>query len=131
MTIYDALLFYTFLGRYFLLLVATISVSFHAFQHTVYEDVESGFPTTNGSAYESLPNEDAQHDEGASTWSDFFEKMRKLLPFLWPKKNQWLQFLVFICFLLMITGRIVNVLVPRQLKIVTDELTSDNGHSRK
>ncbi|CAG8495308.1 1956_t:CDS:2 [Paraglomus brasilianum] len=129
MTIYDLLLFFTFIARYFLLLVATIAVSFHAFQDTVYDDVESGF-TTNGSAYESLPNAagDAQHAEGVSTWSDFFEKMRKLLPFLWPDKNRALQIMVFVCFLLMITGRIVNVLVPRQLKIITDELTSDDGH---
>src|SRR6185436_14414043 len=109
------------------------SVSFHAFQDNVYDDVESGYPTTNGSAYESLSNAagNAQHDEDASTWSDFFEKMRKLLPFLWPEKNRVLQFLVFVCFLLMVTGRLVNVLVPRQLTIVSDDLTSEEGHSRK
>jgi hypothetical protein len=31
---------------------------------------------------------------------------------------------------LLIIGRVVNVLIPRQLGIVTDELTGDNGNPR-
>jgi len=69
-----------------------------------------------------------QPEKGA--FSDFFEKMGTLLPFLWPKKNLMLQISVFICVGLLIAGRIINVLTPSQLKIIVDELSGEYG-SRK
>lgn len=38
--------------------------------------------------------------------------MKKLLPFLWPKKNIFLQLRVISCFVLLIGGRVINLYVP-------------------
>ncbi|KAI9016131.1 P-loop containing nucleoside triphosphate hydrolase protein [Hyaloraphidium curvatum] len=53
--------------------------------------------------------------------------MAVLLPFLWPSESLYLQFLVFFCFFLLLLGRVVNVLVPLQYKVVIDALTPGQG----
>jgi ATP-binding cassette subfamily B (MDR/TAP) protein 6 len=83
--------------------------------------------TTN---YGSIPRQgpaSAQPPKELGAFADFFSKMRKLLPFIWPKGNTWLQFLVMICFGLLIIGRIVNVLTQIQLKSVVDDLSGEQG----
>lgn len=52
------------------------------------------------------------NQENVSTWRDSLRKMRTLFPFLWPKKDRLLQFRVIICFVLLLSGRIINVYVP-------------------
>jgi len=42
---------------------------------------------------------------------------------MWPKGNAYLQFLIACCFFLLFLGRIVNLFVPIQYKIVIDALT--------
>jgi hypothetical protein len=78
---------------------------------------------------EQTNQQQRQPEKGA--FSDFFEKMGRILPFLWPKRNLWLQLLVFVCFGLLIAGRIVNVLTPQQLKVITNELVGEDGNPRK
>ena len=58
-----------------------------------------------------------------STFADIWKKFRMLLPFIWPKKNIILQLLVVICFLLLIAGRVVNLLVPIYYKKIVNALT--------
>ncbi|KAI9251944.1 hypothetical protein BDA99DRAFT_444174 [Phascolomyces articulosus] len=72
------------------------------------------------------------HDETSrkgepSAFSNFFQKMRKLLPYIWPHKSIWLQLLVVVCFLLMITGIFVNVLVALAIGRVVDGFEQDKG----
>lgn len=65
------------------------------------------------------------------TWADTFKKVRKLIPFLWPNSRK-LQFLVIVCFILLILGRVVNLLVPMAYKVLVDDLTdiqNDTQHS--
>lgn len=50
--------------------------------------------------------------ESRSTWSNGWKKIRTLAPFLWPKKSIALQLRVIISILLLIAGRVLNVLVP-------------------
>lgn len=58
----------------------------------------------------------------SGSFKELFGKMKKLVPFVWP--DGWrLQMLVFACFLLLICGRIVNVLVPYQYKVVVNALS--------
>jgi hypothetical protein len=47
-----------------------------------------------------------------STWKNLWRKLRTLLPFLWPKKSPLLQFTVAICFVILILGRVFNLLIP-------------------
>jgi hypothetical protein len=53
---------------------------------------------------------------------EFLSKSKKLLPFLWPAHDMKLQMLILICVLLLIAGRIVNVLLPYQNKVLVEGL---------
>jgi len=65
-------------------------------------------------------------DTEGSTWADFWEKSKKLWPFIWPKNN-WLRFRVLLCVLLLVAGRIVNVYVPLQNKKIINYMTDANN----
>lgn len=65
---------------------------------------------------------DKTEDDG---WVPYLRKFAIFLPYLWPKKDVYLQFIVIFCFGLLSIARVLNVLVPRQLGIVADELSGD------
>ena len=64
----------------------------------------------------------ARQPSAGAHWKDLWAKVRKLIPFLWPK-GTYLQFLVFCCFGLLALGRVVNLLVPYSYKVLVDDLT--------
>lgn len=66
----------------------------------------------------------SSQSEGGSTWRNVWKKIKILSPFLWPKKDFTLQLKVVICILLLIAGRIVNLLVPMYHKYIVDELSA-------
>lgn len=68
--------------------------------------------------YESLTNAENQ-----STFRNAWAKMRTLMPFLWPKKDFFLQFRVINCFVLLLTGRVMNLYVPIYNKKIVDSLS--------
>lgn len=70
-------------------------------------------------------------DNSASTWSGLGKKIKRLLPFLWPKKNLPLQVAVFICFVILIAGRILTPISPILLKHIVDGLAVMPGHKRE
>ena len=47
-----------------------------------------------------------------STWSNFFQKMGILMPYMWPKKSKSLQLRVITCLVLLGGVRVANVFVP-------------------
>lgn len=55
---------------------------------------------------------------------EFMLKMRELKPFMWPKSDRYLQFMIFLSIALLLAGRVVNVLVPLQYKVVVDALAA-------
>ncbi|CAG8601405.1 10888_t:CDS:10 [Funneliformis mosseae] len=55
---------------------------------------------------------------------EFLSKSKKLLPFVWPSHDMKLQILILICILLLVAGRIVNVLLPYQNKVLVEGLKS-------
>lgn len=60
----------------------------------------------------------SSQSEGGSTWRNVWKKIKILSPFLWPKKDFTLQLKVIICIVLLIAGRIVNLLVPMYHKYI-------------
>ncbi|OSD01299.1 hypothetical protein PYCCODRAFT_1452858 [Trametes coccinea BRFM310] len=46
------------------------------------------------------------------SWREIFARIKHIAPYLWPSKSVALQFLAFLCVLIMIVGRVVNFLVP-------------------
>ena len=41
-----------------------------------------------------------------------------MIPIVWPKGSLWRQLLVFICFIILVSGRVVNLFVPEYTKLI-------------
>ncbi|MCJ1389023.1 hypothetical protein MMC18_001876 [Xylographa bjoerkii] len=90
----------------------------------------------NGHAYGSVPPVDDQ-PEGWSrptkvpskSWWEYLRGYSLFFPYLWPAKSVRLQIVVVVCFILVMIARVVNVLVPHQVGIITDILSGDDGKS--
>ncbi|KAJ2454985.1 ATP-binding cassette-type vacuolar membrane transporter Hmt1 [Coemansia sp. RSA 2336] len=54
-------------------------------------------------------------------------RLRLLAPFLWPSGDRLMQLRILLCLLILVAGRVVNVLVPLQFKIVVDGLSPKDG----
>jgi ABC-type transport system involved in Fe-S cluster assembly fused permease/ATPase subunit len=82
-------------------------------------------PTANtplGGGYEAEPK-----FRPPSSFQEYMDKIRRLLPYLWPQNDRYLQFLMVLCFALLALGRIVNVLLPLQYKSLIDILGDRSG----
>ncbi|KAJ2301972.1 ATP-binding cassette-type vacuolar membrane transporter Hmt1, partial [Coemansia sp. RSA 2706] len=55
------------------------------------------------------------------------QRLRLLAPFLWPSGDRLMQLRIFCCLLILVAGRVVNVLVPLQFKVVVDGLSPKDG----
>ncbi|KAK3987941.1 putative heavy metal tolerance protein precursor [Cladorrhinum sp. PSN332] len=53
------------------------------------------------------------------TWFEYCRGYSVFFPYLWPSSSLKLKFTIFVCFILVILQRIVNILVPAQLGILT------------
>ncbi|KAF9923352.1 Homocysteine S-methyltransferase 1 [Linnemannia zychae] len=69
----------------------------------------------------------AEKEERASAFKDFWPKIKRLLPFVYPRGDPWLQFMVFLTFLFLILGRVVNVAVPILTLRIVGSLAEQNG----
>lgn len=66
-------------------------------------------------------------EESQSTWLGFREKVRLMLPYMWPQKNFLLQLLVLLCLGLLGIERAINVFVPIYYKNIVNELTGGSS----
>lgn len=64
-------------------------------------------------------------DQNQSTWQGFRQKVRLLVPYMWPKGNLLLQLLVLFCLILLGLERAINVFVPIYYKNIVNELTDN------
>ncbi|KAF0292966.1 ATP-binding cassette sub-family B member 6, mitochondrial [Amphibalanus amphitrite] len=62
-----------------------------------------------------------------STWRGLARKLRRLLPFIWPRSDPLLQATVLFCLALLVGTRITNVYVPLYYKYIVDDLTTTDG----
>lgn len=58
------------------------------------------------------------------SWWEYVRGYHVFFPYLWPAKKVKLQFLVLLCFILVILQRAINVLVPLQLGVLVEALTA-------
>lgn len=74
-----------------------------------------GFPHCDGEAAfyrpEKLPHK---------TWFEYCRGYSVFFPYLWPSDSLKLKFTIFLCFILIILQRIINILVPAQLGVVVN-----------
>ncbi|KAJ3414784.1 Homocysteine S-methyltransferase 1 [Chytridiales sp. JEL 0842] len=86
------------------------------------EDLESAAATdADGSTAASR-----QQSKKASSWALAVKNFSKVVPYLWPEGFH-LQLTILACFGLLVLGRVVNVMVPLQYKIVIDKLTDSTA----
>ncbi|KAL2166389.1 hypothetical protein VTG60DRAFT_2818 [Thermothelomyces hinnuleus] len=66
------------------------------------------------------------------TWFEYCRGYSVFFPYLWPSKSARLQGTVLLCFVLVMSQRVVNILVPAQLEVLTDtfEDISEAGNSK-
>lgn len=66
----------------------------------------------------------------ASPWKHVGKNMKTLGKFIWPQTLS-LQFRIHLCLGILVIGRVVNVLVPVQYKVVIDALTSNDAIDKR
>ncbi|CAB1328058.1 unnamed protein product [Coregonus sp. 'balchen'] len=66
-------------------------------------------------------------EESQSTWQGFGQKVRLLVPYMWPRGNVLLQGLVLLCLCLLGVERVINVFVPIYYKNIVNELTDGSS----
>ncbi|XP_031848524.1 ABC transporter ATP-binding protein/permease Hmt-1 [Nomia melanderi] len=81
-----------------------------------YRTLPNG-PTTRPRYYQGRP------EENASAWKNAWHKIKTLAPFLWPKQSIGLQLRVLFCFVLLISGRLINLYVPIYNRKIVDSVT--------
>ncbi|CAG8337394.1 unnamed protein product [Penicillium salamii] len=88
------------------------------------------YGSTNGTARPQAPKPDPwvrPTTVPSTSWWEYLAGYSLFFPYLWPSKSRRLQIVVTVCFVLLVCQRAVNVLVPRQVQIITDSLTDNEG----
>ncbi|XP_055849647.1 ATP-binding cassette sub-family B member 6 [Episyrphus balteatus] len=75
----------------------------------------------DGNEREELVNPDISRSAFHNAW----KKLCRLFPYLWPKKDTWLQIAVVICITLLIAGRVIRLFLPIYRKKLVDSLTEE------
>jgi hypothetical protein len=93
---------------------------------------------TNGPTYgatNGAPNPEASKPDPwvrptsipSTSWWEYLAGYSLFFPYLWPSKSRRLQIVVTFCFGLLICQRVVNILVPHQVGVITASLTKNDG----
>lgn len=89
-----------------------------------------------GASHPNSKNDHAKPAEAAwvrpttvpsTSWWEYLSGYSLFFPYLWPSKSRRLQLTVIACFILVMLQRVVNVLVPYQIGVITTALSGDNG----
>ncbi|KAL4808930.1 hypothetical protein BDV18DRAFT_133521 [Aspergillus unguis] len=62
----------------------------------------------------------------STSWWEYLSGYSLFFPYLWPSKARRLQLVVLVCFILVILQRVVNVLVPLQVKVIVNKLSKQD-----
>ena len=63
----------------------------------------------------------------SKSWWEYIRGYSLFFPYLWPAKSTRLQITVVVCFILVMIARVINVLVPIQVGVITDVLSGERG----
>ena len=98
-------------------------------------EAENG--TANGHVYGSTPKDSPADEPEAwsrptkvpsKSWWEYIRGYSLFFPYLWPAKSLRLQITVVVCFILVVVARVVNVLVPNQVGVITNTLAGEEGY---
>lgn len=98
--------------------------------------IENG--NANGQAYGAVSPDPVKAEETSGwvrpdkipskSWWEYIRGYSLFFPYLWPAKSLRLQLTVVVCFVLVLLARVVNVLVPNQVRVITNKLSGESGH---
>ncbi|KAG0250076.1 ATP-binding cassette sub- B member 6, mitochondrial [Mortierella polycephala] len=92
-------------------------------------DPNKGDATMGSSSEDEITKKlKAEKEERANAFKDFWPKIKRLLPFVYPKDDAWLQFMIFLTFVFVALGRLVNLLVPIQTGRIVGDLSQDEPY---
>ncbi|KAI1310907.1 ABC transporter-like protein [Xylaria venustula] len=85
--------------------------------------------TTNGDSSFAMVDDEAGFYRPEklphTTWLEYLRGYSVFFPYMWPTKKPRLQLVVLLCFVLLVLQRWVNIMVPYQIGLVTNELTEN------
>ncbi|KAM5344651.1 hypothetical protein ACJ41O_013186 [Fusarium nematophilum] len=99
---------------------ATVGIAESDSDTDTYDADTDGSDSEDDSA--SIKRRRAKRLKEAGGWWGYLSDFAIFLPFLIPKKDRKVQFSILLCLLCIAGTRALNVLLPRQLGIVTDQL---------
>ncbi|KAI8638402.1 hypothetical protein BD408DRAFT_351925 [Parasitella parasitica] len=134
-TTYDYIFLSIFVGRYFME-ASVFVLSFIQLMTTKRHipNSETSPLLANRASYGATANGSSDSTEVITTskdaanrsgYHDFWHKIRKVMPYIWPHNDRKLQNLVVVCFLLMLLGLIINVYTPLQIGRVVDQFNRE------
>lgn len=135
-TIYDYILLGTFIARYVLEIITfTLSIiqMITTTRHIERNNREiepllastSNYGATTTATDTNSNNPITTSSNKKKDRKDFLKKLAKVMPFIWPHNNTYLQSLVLICFILMCIGLAINVFTPLQIGTIVDRFNKD------
>ncbi|KAL4731304.1 hypothetical protein ACLX1H_000269 [Fusarium chlamydosporum] len=89
---------------------------------TEYDSDEFTLGSDSEDDVADIKHERAKRLKEKGGWWGYLSDFSTFLPFLIPKKDRKVQFAILICVICIVATRAFNVLVPRQLGIVADQL---------
>jgi len=110
-----------------------------AMGHGMLNGSESPAEPANGSANGRAVGPTAPADNAAfyrpttaqaRSWWEYLRGYSLFFPYLWPSNSVRLQLVVVVCFTLVLAQRLMNLLVPYQVGLVTDILAGVKGNDR-
>lgn len=63
----------------------------------------------------------------SKSWWEYIRGYSLFFPYLWPAKSTRLQITVIVCFVLVMVARVINVLVIKQVGVITNILSGERG----
>ncbi|OCK85014.1 heavy metal tolerance protein precursor [Lepidopterella palustris CBS 459.81] len=61
------------------------------------------------------------------SWWEYIKGYHVFFPYLWPSKDRRLQIVVIVCFIIVVIQRVINLWVPYQVGVITNELSGESG----
>ncbi|KAI0249585.1 hypothetical protein BJV78DRAFT_1129371 [Lactifluus subvellereus] len=69
-------------------------------------------PTTRPPSPDRATTPEEKEVDIDPSWNELLRRLRRITPYLWPKKSRPLQLIALVCVFLLILGRFVNLAVP-------------------
>lgn len=97
---------------------------------SISEDDSKAADSESEDEEKELKERQRQRLQDAGGWWAYLKSFFILFPIIWPARNRKIQFYIFVMILCTLAERAFNILIPRQVGIITNELAQDWGTGR-